>query len=285
MGAAPQARYPPQHCRLGNMTPSIVTLQKGTLPLVISIPHGGEYLPDSLARLMTPAARTLADTDWHLARLYGFAAEMGASIVRANYSRYVIDVNRPSDGGALYPGQTTTSLCPITSFRGEALYAKPQDQPGPEETSRRVQDYWQPYHDALTSELARVRALHENVLLWEAHSIASVLPYLFEGRLPDLNIGTFSGAACAPSLKQAVVRAAKVSTFSWVADERFKGGHITRQYGRPDSGVHVVQLEMAQSLYMDESLPFSYREDLACKVIPTLQTMVSDALHAMSELR
>ncbi|SAI59226.1 N-formylglutamate amidohydrolase [Bordetella ansorpii] len=266
------------------MTPPVVAVEKGDIPLVISIPHGGEFLPEEFSRLMTPAARTLADTDWHLARLYAFAAQMGASFVRANYSRYVIDVNRPSDGAALYPGQTTTTLCPVATFHGEAVYADAGDQPDDAEVARRVRLYWQPYHDALQAELARVRALHGRVLLWEAHSIASVLPYLFEGRLPDLNIGTFSGAACAPSLREAVIGAAGAGPFSWVVDDRFKGGHITRHYGKPESGVHAIQLEMAQCLYMDESAPFGYREDLAAKVAPTVQAMVTGALDALRQL-
>ncbi|AMG86381.1 N-formylglutamate deformylase [Bordetella bronchiseptica] len=267
------------------MSLPIVTLEPGTIPLLISIPHGGECLPEEFARRMTPAARRIADTDWHLSRLYDFARAMGASILRANYSRYVIDVNRPSDGAALYPGQTTTTLCPVTSFHDEPLYLDPADQPDAAETARRVDTYWRPYHDAMQAELARMRGLHPQVLLWEAHSIASELPYLFEGRLPDLNIGTFSGAACAPALREAAIAAAGASPFDWVVDDRFKGGYITRHYGQPGQGVHAVQLEMTQRMYMDEAEPFAYREDLAGRVLPTLRDMVGRTLAALAQVR
>ncbi|KAF1020672.1 MAG: hypothetical protein GAK30_02376 [Paracidovorax wautersii] len=148
---------------------------------------------------MTPAARAVADTDWHLGRLYAFAREMGALVIQATHSRYVIDLNRPPDGQSLYPGQTTTGLCPAETFRGEALYP-PGAEPGEAERAERLTRYWRPYHDALAAELERLRGLHGQVLLWEAHSIASVLPRLFEGRLPDLNIGTNGGASCAPAV-------------------------------------------------------------------------------------
>ncbi|MBP6018881.1 MAG: N-formylglutamate deformylase [Burkholderiaceae bacterium] len=266
------------------MTLPIVTLVQGNLPLLISIPHGGECLPEEFARRMTPAAHKIADTDWHLGRLYDFARAMGASVLHANYSRYIVDVNRPSDGGSLYSGQTTSGLCPTESFRGEPLYADASDTPDAAETAERLTRYWQPYHDAMDKELARLRQQHANVLLWEAHSIASVLPRLFEGQLPDLNIGTFSGAACAPALREAAISAASTSPFSWVIDDRFKGGYITRNYGRPQDGVHAVQLEMVQRLYMDETEPFAYREDRADAVLPTLQAMVKNTLAALERV-
>ncbi|SSW67023.1 hypothetical protein AVE30378_02395 [Achromobacter veterisilvae] len=267
------------------MTLPIVSLTQGHLPLLISIPHGGECLPEPFKRRMTPAAHKIADTDWHLARLYDFARAMGASVLQANYSRYIIDVNRPADGASLYPGTTTTGLCPTESFLGEALYRDGADLPDEAETAQRVAQYWQPYHDALLQELSRLREKHAHVLLWEAHSIANVLPRLFEGRLPDLNIGTFSGAACAPALREAAVAAAGASPFSWVADARFKGGHITRNYGRPGSGVHAVQLEMSRHLYMDEAEPYAYREDLAAAVLPTVESMVRNTLRALDGLQ
>jgi N-formylglutamate deformylase len=266
------------------MTLPIVSLTQGHLPLLISIPHGGECLPEPFLRRMTPAAHKIADTDWHLARLYDFARAMGASVLQANYSRYIIDVNRPSDGGNLYPGSTTTGLCPTESFLGEALYRVDAAPPDEAETIQRVARYWQPYHDALRQELSRLRERHAHVLLWEAHSIANVLPRLFEGRLPDLNIGTFSGAACAPALREAAIAAASASPFSWVADARFKGGHITRHYGQPHTGVHAVQLEMSRHLYMDEDPSFAYREDLAAAVLPTLERMVGNTLQALDRL-
>ncbi|AZG17235.1 N-formylglutamate deformylase [Cupriavidus pauculus] len=265
------------------MSAPICNVTQGTLPLLISIPHGGEQLPDWLVPRLTPAARERADTDWHLRRLYAFAVEQGASVVEANYSRYVIDVNRPGDGSSLYPGQTTTTLCPVDTFRGEPLYL-PGNTPSAEEVEARKRDYWQPYHDALAAEIARLRERHAKVLVWEAHSIAGVLPRLFDGRLPDLNIGTYSGASCAPAMRDAVIAAATQGPFTWVADDRFKGGHITRHYGQPASGVHTIQLEMAQSVYMDERAPFPYLPQAAGRVQPVLRSMLDGALAAMASL-
>ncbi|NUA30361.1 N-formylglutamate deformylase [Cupriavidus basilensis] len=265
------------------MNPPVCKLTQGTIALVVSIPHGGELLPDAFAAQMQDVARVRADTDWHLGRLYAFATTLGASVVAANYSRYVIDVNRPANGESLYPGQNTTALCPRDTFLGEPLYPDPE-APSSAEVADRIRDYWNPYHSTLAAEIARLRQLHGHVLLWEAHSIASVLPRLFAGRLPDLNIGTNSGASCAPALREAVIAAASASPFSWVADERFRGGHITRHYGQPQRGVHAVQLEMAQAIYMDEAAPFGYREDLAARLWPTLRDMVERTLAATATL-
>ncbi|WP_059411922.1 N-formylglutamate deformylase [Cupriavidus basilensis] len=265
------------------MSAPVWKVTEGHLPLVISIPHGGELLPDWLVPRLTPAARERADTDWHMRRLYAFAAEQGASVVEASYSRYVIDVNRPGDGSSLYPGQATTTLCPVETFRGEPLYLQ-GDGPSAGEIDVRKREYWQPYHDALAAEIARLRGRHANVLVWEAHSIAGVLPRLFDGKLPELNIGTHGGASCAPAMRDAVIAAAAGSPFTWVADGRFKGGHITRHYGQPARGVHTIQLEMVQAVYMDEQAPFPYLPDAAERVQPVLRDMLDGALAAMAAL-
>jgi N-formylglutamate deformylase len=260
------------------VNPPVFTLTQGSIPLLISFPHSGPLLPEPYAGSMTPAARRVADTDWHLPGLYDFVQAMGASVVQANYSRYIIDMNRPASGESLYPGQTTTSLCPTETFRGEPLY--PAGQPDDAEVADRVEKFWKPYHGALQAELDRLKAIHGQVLLWEAHSIASVLPRLFEGQLPDLNIGTFGGASAAPSVHDAVVKAAEASPFTTVVNGRFKGGHITRHFGQPSQGVHAVQLEMTQVLYMDEET-FAYVPAVADKVKPTLQAMVAAAFAAL----
>ncbi|WP_244817515.1 N-formylglutamate deformylase [Caballeronia sp. Lep1P3] len=258
----------------------LFSLERGDAPLLISIPHLGTHIPDSLRSQYTDAALTVEDTDWHLDRLYAFARSLGATMLGARVSRYVIDLNRPSNDESLYPGQTTTSLCPTETFRGEPLY-RDGATPDAAERSRRVATYWQPYHDALRGELARLRAQHANVLLWEAHSIASVLPRLFEGKLADLNIGTQDGRTAAAPVQQAVERAAAAGPFTWIANGRFKGGFITRHFGAPQDGVHAVQLEMCQSTYMSEDAPFGYLPDAARKVEPVVRAMVSGALEAV----
>lgn len=246
-------------------------------PLLISIPHLGLHIPAELRHGYTPEALLLKDTDWHLDRLYDFAAQLGATVITASVSRYVIDVNRAATGESLYPGMITTTLCPTETFRGAPIYRTGME-PKPEEISRRVDAYWKPYHEALKEEIARLRSRHANVLLWEAHSIASVLPRLFSGKLPDFNFGTSDGESCDEAIIAAAVDAVRDSDWSWVVNGRFKGGFITRRYGAPSTGVHAIQLEMCQSLYMDEDAPFAWRPDRANAVAPAVMAAVSGAM-------
>ncbi|WP_042300317.1 N-formylglutamate deformylase [Paraburkholderia kururiensis] len=262
----------------------LYTLERGNAPLLISIPHLGTTIPAPLRGRYTDTALTLADTDWHLDRLYAFAAALGATVLGATVSRYVIDLNRPPNDESLYPGQTTTGLCPGQTFRGEPLY-RDGCEPDAQEKGRRVVEYWQPYHAALAAELARLRERHAHVLLWEAHSIASVLPRLFDGKLPDLNIGTQDGRTVAPSVQRAIEREAAASPHTWVANGRFKGGYITRAFGNPSGGVHAVQLEMCQSTYMSETHPFAYEPARAAAVQGTVRAMVDAALAALPGLQ
>jgi N-formylglutamate deformylase len=250
----------------------------GSAPLLISMPHVGTDIPDHIAATMAPIALARADTDWHLEQLYAFAEEMGASTLAARWSRYVIDVNRPPEDTNLYPGLDTTGLCPVDTFARAPLYQAGR-APSDGEVKQRLQRYWQPYHQQLRAELDRLLALHGRVVLWDAHSIASVVPRFFAGRLPDLNFGTASGASCAPELERAVLAVAQgQQQFSVAVNGRFKGGFITRHYGQPHHHVHAIQLEMCQCLYMDEAAPFGYRADRAEQVLPVLRACVGAAL-------
>ena len=249
----------------------------GSVPLLVSMPHVGTDIPDDIAAGMAPCAQARADTDWHLEQLYGFAQELGASTLAARWSRYVIDLNRPPENTNLYPGQDTTGLCPVDTFGREPLY-QPGRAPDAAEVQRRLAAYWQPYHDCLRTELSRLLARHGRVVLWEAHSIASVVPRFFEGKLPDLNFGTADGASCDGALTDLVTGLARAGDrFTVAVNGRFKGGHITRRYGNPAGGVHAIQLEMCQSTYMNESFPFDYRPDLAAQVQPVLRDMLQAA--------
>jgi N-formylglutamate deformylase len=230
----------------------IYDLHRGTTPLFISLPHDGTALPEEIALRMTPQARRVPDTDWHVSRLYAFARELGASMIVPAYSRYVVDLNRPSDNASLYPGQNTTGLCPIVQFSGEPVY-QAGAEPRSDEIATRIETYWKPYHAALAREIARLREAHGRVVLWEGHSIRSVVPFLFDGRLPDFNLGTANGESCSPQLQKKLIGVlAAQRDYTHVANGRFKGGHITRSYGRPDEGVDAVQLELTQLNYMDE---------------------------------
>jgi N-formylglutamate deformylase len=222
---------------------------------------------------MVEGARRAPDTDWHVARLYAFARGMGASILVPRHSRYVVDLNRPPDDVSLYPGQNTTGLCPIVQFSGEPVY-RDGYEPDAAEIAARVDAYWRPYHAALQAEIARIRSVHGRVVLWEGHSIRGEVPFLFEGRLPDLNLGTAAGASCSPALQarlEAVLAAQ--SRYDWVANGRFKGGHITRHYGAPSDGVDAVQLEISQRIYMDEA-SFAWDEALASDTQRTLRELL-----------
>jgi N-formylglutamate deformylase len=251
-------------------------------PLIISIPHLGQHIPAELRECYSTQALLLEDTDWHLDRLYEFAEQLEATVIAATVSRYVVDLNRPATGESLYPGMITTSLCPSETFRGVPIY-QPGREPDEREIAFRVDAYWRPYHEQLKAELSRLRARHRRVLLWEAHSIASVLPRLFTGKLPDFNFGTSDGESCDDSVVEGALEAVRDSRSSWVLNGRFKGGFITRRYGNPDAGVHAIQLEMCQSLYMDETLPFAWRQDKASAAIPTVRASVEGALRRMTQ--
>ena len=261
-----------------NINTDSYTLQRGHTPLLISLPHVGAAIPTDLQGRFTERALQAEDTDWFLDRLYGFALEQGATLIVPRHSRYVVDLNRSSDNAPMYPGQNNTELCPTRHFTGEAVY-RDGHAPGEAEIRQRVATYWQPYHDALRDELARLLATHGHAVLFDAHSIKSELPWLFEGTLPHLNLGCVNGSSCAPRLRDALAAIfAAQSDFSHVVDGRFKGGHITRHYGQPKQGVHAVQLEMCWRAYMDETPPYRWHEHRAAQVTPLLQRMVQAML-------
>ena len=260
------------------MTDAIFSLHRGSAPLLLSLPHDGSAIPPALAARMTPEARRAPDTDWHVARLYAFARELGASILVPKHSRYVIDLNRGEDDTSLYPGQNTTGLVPLRRFTGEPVYL-PGREPDAAEVASRVDTYWRPYHAALRGELERIRAQHGRVTLWEGHSIrGSGLAFLFEGRLPDLNLGTASGASCSPALQARIeAELAAQTQYDWVANGRFKGGHITRHYADPGNGIDAVQLEISQRTYMDED-SFEYDAARAARLQALLESLLRVAL-------
>lgn len=253
--------------------------RQGSRPLLVSMPHVGTHVPPALAARFTAEAQQVPDTDWHLERLYDFADALGASVLVATHSRYVIDLNRAPDGASLYPGQSVTGLCPVDTFDDTPIYRDAADHPGEAEIAARRDAIWHPYHAKLAEELARIKAQHGIAMLWDAHSIRSVLPRFFEGKLPDLNLGTAQGQSCDPALAERLRAIAKDATgYTSVLNGRFTGGYITRHHGRPQDGQHAVQLEMTQSSYMQEALPFDYLPDVAAGVQPHLQRMLQAAL-------
>ena len=262
----------------------------GDAPLVVSLPHTGTQFPEGVERRLVSPWLARKDTDWWLDRLYDFALGLGATVVRTTVSRTVIDVNRDPSGVSLYPGQATTALCPLDTFDGEALYV-PDGEPGPGEIAERRVLYFEPYHAALAGELARLRLRHAHVVLYDGHSIRSFVPRLFAGTLPQWNIGTNDGHSCASALTRVVESCCDASLRPRVTNGRFKGGYITRHYGRPDDGVHALQMELACRGYMREpegaatpdTWPSPYVETEAAGLRATLRAILEGAVAFAAE--
>lgn len=265
-------------------------ITRGGAPLVVSMPHTGTEIPADLEpRLVSPwLARK--DTDWWIERLYDFAPGLGATVVRTRMSRTVIDPNRDPSGASLYPGQVTTELCPTTTFDGELLY-RGFEGPDPQEIAARRTTWFDPYHRALETELARLRRRHPVVVLYDCHSIRSQVARLFAGVLPNLNLGTHSGASCAPELTSRIEAMCDGSGFSRVTNGRFRGGYTTRHYGRPAAGVHAVQMELACRGYLREppgrvteaDWPCAYDDTLAAPLRAVLQRVLAACLEFAAE--
>lgn len=247
----------------------VFSFHKGSTPLLVSVPHDGWQIPPDIVQHMSEIGRGIPDTDWHVAQLYEFARDRGASMIVANYSRYVVDLNRPADDAVMYEGELATGLCPTRTFAGDEIY---RDQPDID-TKARVKTYWRPYHDRLAEVLSELRRRHGYALLWDAHSITSQVPRLFDGELAVLNVGTWGGRSCHASLARAVMSVANRSDYDAVLDGRFKGGHTTRYYGDPEANVHAIQLELAQRAYMHERT-LAYDRDKAEKLRNTLELML-----------
>ena len=246
----------------------------GTTPVLIDIPHCGTFVPPEIARDLAPAGRRLLDTDWHVEKLYDFAQRLGAGLIHATHSRYVADLNRDPDGKPLYPGADNTEVCPLKSFHDEDIWQRGR-APDAAEVRRRVDTYWRPYHAQLAADIAAVKARHGFCVLLDGHSIFSVLPRFFAGKLPDLNLGTADGKSCARPLEaRAAAVLSQAAGFTHVVNGRFKGGYITRRYGNPGDGVHAVQLEMAMSAYLDEAGPERYDRARAAKLVAVLERLV-----------
>jgi formiminoglutamase len=237
-----------------------VDIRTGNSPVILAFPHVGTHVPDDVAARLNDEGRLLRDTDWHVDRLYdGLLPD--ATMVRATFHRYVIDANRDPSGASLYPGQNTTALVPLTDFDDNPIW-KPGTEPDDAEISRRVTAFHAAYHSALAGEIARVKAEHGVAILYDCHSIRSVCPFLFEGRLPDLNIGTDGGNTCAAAVEAAVAEpCAAARGYTHVLNGRFRGGWTTRHYGRPAEGVHAIQMELAQITHLaSEAPPFAFEE-------------------------
>jgi formiminoglutamase len=268
--------------------PAWLSVTQADAPLIVSMPHTGTEIPPDLRSRFVSRWLALKDADRWIHRLYDFAPGLGATTIRTALSRSVIDVNRDPSGRSLYPGQNTTGLCPTTTFDGEPVY---HDGLAPDvaEIARRRSEYFEPYRAALEAESRRLRKNHPKIVLFEAHSIRSRIPRLFEGELPHFNIGTNSGASCAAELVSALEQICETSGLTHVTNGRFKGGYTTRHYGEPARGIHAVQLELAMRSYMEEpevptpeNWPPPYDSDRAAPLRATLQRILETCLEFAS---
>ena len=252
-----------------------VKVETGKGPIILSQPHGGTYVPEDVYASLNLVGRELADTDWHITRLYEDLCK-DVTVVKALFHRYVIDANRDPQDHSLYPGQNTTSLCPLTDFDGRDIYQSGQ-QPNEAEIELRLKKWHQPYHAALTKEIQRVKNTHGFAILYDCHSIRSTIPFLFDGLLPVFSIGTNSGVTCATEIEAATVKVCESAPkYDTVVNGRFKGGWTTRYYGKPDSDVHAIQMELAQRSYMNEFAPWEYRTDLAQSIREQLSKIFTE---------
>jgi formiminoglutamase len=265
--------------------PPWLTVEPRDAPLIVSFPHTGTDIPPDIEAHCVSPWLARKDADWWIDKLYVFARDLDATVIHTAISRTVIDVNRDPSGVSLYPGQTTTELVPTTTFDGEPLW-KPGRVPDTNEIERRKATYFAPYHAALAAEIARLRSTHPRVALYDCHSIRSIIPRLFPGELPVMNIGTNSGASCDMDLAEPIAAIASASRFSAVVDGRFKGGYITRRYGNPDAGVHAVQMELACRGYLrepvgpvdEESWPVPFDDGFAADIRATLRAILEACL-------
>ena len=263
------------------MSEAVFRFRQGGGPLVVAMPHVGAAIPAELEHSLTDVGRAALDTDWHVDRLYDFLDEVDATSLIARQSRTAVDLNRSPENEALYPGRFETGLCPTTTFEGSPLYREGH-APDAAEVARRVEAWWRPYHDQLRRALDETKARHGYALLLDAHSIRAEIPMLFEGRLPDVNVGTADGKSCDPSLTarlEEVLRAH--DRFAWVVNGRFKGGWTTRHYGRPSDGVHAVQFELVQAAYMDEANPAVFDPPIA----KPMRNLLRELVGAMADWR
>jgi formiminoglutamase len=257
-----------------------VETHSGTSPVILGFPHTGTYVPPDIWERLNEEGHRLRDTDWYIHRLYA-GLLLNATTVRATFHRYVIDANRDPTGASLYPGQTTTGLIPTTDFDNQPIWRAGME-PDEAETARRVAEFHAPYHAALAAEIERVKAIHGVAVLYDCHSIRPVIPYLFEGVLPDFNIGTDNGRTCAPAIESATAEiCSQAAGYTSILNGRFRGGWTTRHYGRPEKGVHAIQMELTQSTHLTEApTHFDYEPTEAARLRPYL----SNILHKIEDI-
>lgn len=258
----------------------VYQIERGDSPVIVSFPHSGTFVPRDLRARFTRAAAKLPDTDWHVPELYDFLPIGRVTTIVANVSRYVVDLNRSPDDAELYPGRPSTGVFPTTTFSGDSIY-RSGCEPDAGETGERVSRYWDPYHDALAQLVDANVQKFGLAVIYDAHSIAPVIPRLFAGELPVLNLGTANGSACSEEFERPVREAVSNSGFSYAINGRFIGGYIARHYGRPERGCHALQMELSQRAYLGSPEP-ALDSNLAKPLRRALRTILRSLTDAVN---
>jgi N-formylglutamate deformylase len=234
---------------------NIIPATAEEVSILISVPHCGTAFPSELKNQYKPELiQSPDDTDWFVDGLYDFAPSLGITMIAANYSRWVVDLNRDPQSKPLYSdGRVITGLCPTTNFLGEPIYKDERKEISSDEINNRVSQYYKPYHQKIESELIRLHQKFGKVLLWDCHSIRQFVPSIHSERFPDLILGNADGTSASSLLIDVAVDSLQTSGFSFSHNHPFKGGYITRHYGAPKKNVHALQLEMSKVNYMDDA--------------------------------
>jgi N-formylglutamate deformylase len=250
-------------------------------PILLSIPHCGTAFPKELINEYEPELyKEQDDTDWFVDQLYDFANAMGITTISAVYSRWVIDLNRHPENRDLYSdGRLITGLCPVTNFLGNAIYKDGRKSIAEDEIQRRLAAYYLPYHQKIAEHLMALKERFGQVLLWDCHSIRKSLPALHKEPFSDLIISDADGQSSAAKLSDTAFLHLSSSTYSVKRNYPFKGGYITRHFGKPKENQHAIQLEMSKNVYMDD-LEKTYVDKKAQKI----QTLLKSTLEKLCDI-
>lgn len=251
----------------------IIEPEKPVVPFILSVPHCGTSFPDELTSHYIPEKMQAPDdTDWFVHELYNFASELGITIVHARYSRWVIDLNRDPESAPLYnDGRIITGLTPNTDFFGDPIYVSEAHEPDMVEVKRRLYTYYWPYYEQVQQLLDARKEQFGKVLLWDAHSIRHFVPTIREDVFPDMILGNNDETTAHPAIIETALNTLRSGSYGVNHNTPFRGGHITRYFGKPENNVHALQLEMNKILYMDDK-ELHFHEDRANKVREVLKT-------------
>ncbi|GAA4113631.1 N-formylglutamate deformylase [Aquimarina addita] len=252
------------------------------VPILISIPHAGTQFPVEIKHYYKKKMRNhLDDTDWYVHKLYEFAPSLGITIIKANLSRWVIDLNRDPKSIPLYTdNRLITAITPITDFYGNNIYTSSSSEPDPIEIQRRLDLYYWPYYRQIETLIADLKKKFGKVLLWDAHSIRHLVSTIQKKPFPDMILGNNDQKTAHPQLILTALEKLRSKKFEVAHNTPFKGGHITRYFGKPAQNVHALQLEMNKILYMDDN-EITYNTKRASEVQEVLQDTLQHLIRTM----